>query len=225
MARVHNFSAGPAALPTSVLAEIADEMMDYRGCGMSVLEMSHRSSMYQQIIDDAEATLRRLLSIPDNYRVLFLQGGATLQFAGIPTFSPEHFARIEQKDTMKRKQFVKGMEQIAQEGAIQIFREVGGGMEEVVVGVVGVLQLEVLEYRLNTEYNVEIRMQQLPFEQLRWVQNDPDTYNLRDLDLTSDTKAVEDMKGNRLLLFTSDWAIRWAETHNETLKLSEFGNI
>ena len=64
--------------------EIADEMMDYRGCGMSVLEMSHRSSMYQQIIDDVEATLRRLLSIPDNYRVLFLQGGATLQFAGIP---------------------------------------------------------------------------------------------------------------------------------------------
>ena len=96
-----------------------------------------------------------------------------VQFAGIPTFSPEHFARIEQKDTMKRKQFVKGMEQIAQEGAIQIFREVGGGMEEVVVGVVGVLQLEVLEYRLNTEYNVEIRMQQLPFEQLRWVKNDP----------------------------------------------------
>ena len=84
MGRVHNFSAGPAALPTSVLAEIADEMMEYRGCGMSVLEMSHRSSMYQQIIDDAEATLRRLLSIPKNYRVLFLQGGATLQFAGIP---------------------------------------------------------------------------------------------------------------------------------------------
>ena len=152
-------------------------------------------------------------------------GKKKVQFAGIPTFSPEHFARIEQKDTMKRKQFVKGMEQIAQEGAIQIFREVGGGMEEVVVGVVGVLQLEVLEYRLNTEYNVEIRMQQLPFEQLRWVKNDPDTYNLRDLDLTSDTKAVEDMKGNRLLLFTSDWAVRWAETHNEELKLSEFGNI
>ena len=84
MARVHNFSAGPAALPTSVLAEIADEMMDYRGCGMSVLEMSHRSSMYQQIIDDAEATLRRLLSIPDNYRVLFLQGGASAQFSAIP---------------------------------------------------------------------------------------------------------------------------------------------
>ena len=149
------------------------------------------------------------------------------QFAyeGIPTFAPEHFARVRQLDTMKRKQFVKGVMQIAQEGAIQIFRELGAGMESVIVGVVGVLQLEVLEYRLNTEYNVEIRMQQLPFEQLRWVQNDPDTYNLRDLDLTSDTKAVEDMKGNRLLLFTSDWAVRWAETHNESLQLSEFGNI
>ena len=84
MARVHNFSAGPAALPESVLTEIADEMLDYRECGMSVLEMSHRSPMYQEIIDDAEATLRRVLNIPANYRVLFLQGGATLQFAGIP---------------------------------------------------------------------------------------------------------------------------------------------
>lgn len=84
MAHVHNFSAGPAALPQSVLAEAADELLDYRGCGMSVLEMSHRSPTYQSIIDDAEATLRRVLSIPDTYRVLFLQGGATLEFAGIP---------------------------------------------------------------------------------------------------------------------------------------------
>ncbi len=152
-------------------------------------------------------------------------GKKKVKFAGIPTFAPEHFARVEQKDTMKRKQFVKGMEQIAQEGAIQIFREVGGGMEEVYVGVVGVLQLEVLEYRLKTEYNVDIRMQQLPFEHLRWIQNDPDSYVLRDLDLTSDTKPVEDMRGNRLLLFTSPWSINWAETHNESLKLSEFGNV
>ena len=93
MARVHNFSAGPAALPTSVLAEIADEMIDYRGCGMSVLEMSHRSSMYQQIIDDVEATLRRLLSIPDNYRVLFLQDG----YMGEGCFTPQanHSGAVE----------------------------------------------------------------------------------------------------------------------------------
>ena len=146
-------------------------------------------------------------------------------YEGIPTFAPEHFARVRQIDTMKRKQFIKGINQIAQEGAIQIFQEYNTGMEEIIVGVVGVLQFEVLKYRLKNEYNVEIRMQQLPFEQLRWVKNDPDTYNLRDLDLTSDTKAVEDMKGNRLLLFTSDWAVRWAETHNEMLELSEFGNI
>ena len=220
-----NFSAGPSVLPEEVLRQAQAELLNYHGTGMSVMEMSHRSQAFSDIFQDVKARFRAALSVPDTHEILFLQGGATLQFAGIPTFSPEHFARIEQKDTMKRKQFVKGMEQIAQEGAIQIFREVGGGMEEVVVGVVGVLQLEVLEYRLNTEYNVEIRMQQLPFEQLRWIQNDPDTYVLRDLDLTSDTKAVEDMKGNRLLLFTSDWAIRWAETHNETLKLSEFGNI
>ena len=84
MARVHNFSAGPAALPASVLAEVAAELVDYRGLGMSVLEMSHRSPTYREIIDDAEAALRRLLGIPGSYRVLFLQGGATLQFAGIP---------------------------------------------------------------------------------------------------------------------------------------------
>lgn len=84
MARVHNFSAGPAALPETVLREARDELLDYAGTGMSVLEMSHRSPAYQAIIDGAEATLRRLLAIPANYRVLFLQGGATLQFAAVP---------------------------------------------------------------------------------------------------------------------------------------------
>ena len=88
---------------------------------------------------------------------------------------------VTQVDTMKRKQFVKGMEQIAQEGAIQIFRDLGSGMEEVIVGVVGVLQLEVLEYRLKNEYNVDIRMQQLPYEHLRWVLNDPDELDIKHL--------------------------------------------
>ena len=148
-----------------------------------------------------------------------------VRFAGIPTFAPEHFARVEQVDTMKRKQFVKGMEQIAQEGAIQIFRDLGAGMEEVIVGVVGVLQLEVLEYRLKTEYNVDIRMQQLPYEHIRWIENDPDTLNPRDLDLTSDTRCIEDLKGNHLLLFATEWSINWAEQHNSELRMSEFGNV
>ena len=84
MARVYNFSAGPAVLPEEVLAEAASEMLDYRGCGMSVMEMSHRSKAFGEIIENAEADLRELIGIPDNYRVLFLQGGASQQFAAVP---------------------------------------------------------------------------------------------------------------------------------------------
>mgnify|MGYP000771828142 CR=1 FL=1 len=84
MSRVYNFSAGPAVLPETVLKEVADEMMDYQGSGMSVMEMSHRSPEFQKIIDDAEKDLRDLMNIPDNYKVLFLQGGASQQFAMIP---------------------------------------------------------------------------------------------------------------------------------------------
>lgn len=84
MSRVYNFSAGPAVLPEEVLREAADEMLDYRGTGMSVMEMSHRSKAYETIINEAEADLRELMNIPDNYKVLFLQGGASQQFAMIP---------------------------------------------------------------------------------------------------------------------------------------------
>ena len=84
MSRVYNFSAGPAVLPEEVLQEAADEMLDYRGCGMSVMEMSHRSKVYDNIIKEAEADLRDLMNIQDNYKVLFLQGGASQQFAAIP---------------------------------------------------------------------------------------------------------------------------------------------
>jgi len=84
VSRVYNFSAGPAVLPEEVLKEAADEMLDYKGCGMSVMEMSHRSKTYDNIIKEAEADLRELMNIPDNYKVLFLQGGASQQFAMIP---------------------------------------------------------------------------------------------------------------------------------------------
>ncbi len=84
MSRIYNFSAGPAVLPEEVLREAAEEMMDYKGSGMSVMEMSHRSKVYDTIIKEAEADLRELMDIPDNYKVLFLQGGASQQFAMIP---------------------------------------------------------------------------------------------------------------------------------------------
>ena len=152
-------------------------------------------------------------------------GKKPVQFTGIPTFAPELFARVTQVDTLKRKQFVKGMEQLAQEGAIQIFRELGAGMESVIVGVVGTLQFEVLEQRLKSEYHVEVRRQPLPYTDIRWIVNEPGTIDIPALSLTRDTLRVEDMRGGKLLLFTSPWNIDWATDHNKELQLSEFGNV
>ena len=146
--------------------------------------------------------------------------GMDVAYAGIPTFAPEHFAAVERTDTMKRKQFEKGIMQIAQEGAIQIFHEPFSGIEEVIVGVVGVLQFEVLEYRLRTEYGVEIRRRDLPYECIRWIDSSPSSPDR--LNLTSDTKWVQDYKGNNLLLFTSSWCINWALQKNDGLLLREF---
>ena len=147
--------------------------------------------------------------------------GQKFAFKGIPTFAPEHFALVRQKDTMKRKQFVKGMNQIAQEGAIQIFHEPESGMEEVIVGVVGTLQFDVLKYRLENEYNVEIIMNTTPYQFIRWIVSDVDC---KTLDLASDTKVVADFRDNRLLLFRSEWSITWALEHNKGLELQEFGS-
>ena len=143
-----------------------------------------------------------------------------VQFEGIPTFAPEHFSLIEQKDSLKRKQFVKGVEQIAQEGAIQIFHEPNSGMERVIVGVVGVLQFEVLEHRLKNEYNVEVNRNDLPYQYIRWIKNRD--IDVKKLNLTSDTKWVQDFKGNNLLIFTSEWNINWALERNEGLILEDF---
>ena len=142
------------------------------------------------------------------------------QFDGIPTFAPEHFARVRQIDTMKRKQFIKGISQIAQEGAIQIFQEYTAGMSEIIVGVVGVLQFDVLKYRLENEYGCEIRLESLPYGFIRWV-GDPTT-DVTKLKRMNNVKAVKDMKGNPLLLFVNDWMIRMVLEDNEGLELLEF---
>ena len=133
--------------------------------------------------------------------------GKKFAFEGIPTFAPEHFARVRQIDTMKRKQFVKGINQIAQEGAIQIFQEFNTGMEEIIVGVVGVLQFDVLKYRLENEYNVDIRLETLPYEHIRWIAN---------------KEKVTDLKGNPLLLFVNSWSVGMTEDRNPGLILTEF---
>ncbi len=146
--------------------------------------------------------------------------GMKIKYEGIPTFAPEHFAKVRQMDTMKRKQFLKGVMQIAQEGAIQIFQEFNTGMEEIIVGVVGILQFDVLKFRLESEYGVEIKMEPLPYEYVRWVVETPK--NLSDLSVTTDTKRVKDLKDNPLLLFAHEWSIRTVCERNPGLKLEEF---
>ena len=148
--------------------------------------------------------------------------GNKFAFEGIPTFAPEHFARVRLLDTMKRKQFVKGVTQIAQEGAIQMFQEYKGGMEEIIVGVVGVLQFDVLKFRLENEYNVQIRLENLPYEHIRWIEN-KDEVNVDTINGTSDMKKVVDMKGNPLLLFINEWSIGMTLDRNDGLVLTEFG--
>lgn len=144
-------------------------------------------------------------------------------FEGIPTFAPEHFARVKPIDTMKRKQFIKGITQISQEGAIQVFKQPFIGVEEIIVGVVGVLQFEVLEYRLKNEYNVDIKLEKLPFSSIRWIEESP--VKGEKLSLTSDTRLVKDLKDREILLFQSEWGISWALEHNEGLVLSDIGKV
>ena len=142
-------------------------------------------------------------------------------YEGIPTFSPEHFAKVRQVDTMKRKQFLKGISQIAQEGAIQIFQEYNTGMEEIIVGVVGTLQFDVLKFRLEAEYGVEVRLESLAYEYIRWIENK--NMDVSAMSVSSDTKKVKDLKGNPLLLFVNRWSIQTALDRNKGLLLSEFG--
>ena len=141
------------------------------------------------------------------------------KFSGIPTFAPEHFCRVSAKDSMKRKQFIKGTEQIAQEGAIQIFKLPNSGMEEVIVGVVGTLQFDVFQYRMKNEYNVDLRMEMLPYEEIRRISKmgcAPE-----DLNLGSDAELLEDYKGNNLMVFSSYWAIDFTCRKNPGLELTE----
>jgi len=122
---------------------------------------------------------------------------------------------------MKRKQFIKGITEISQEGAIQVFKEIHIGIEEIIVGVVGVLQLEVLEYRMKNEYNVDMKIDNLAYRFVRWIEESK--VNVDDLIVTSDTKKVKDLKGRNLLIFQSEWSIAWAIDHNKGLLLSDIG--
>lgn len=145
--------------------------------------------------------------------------GEKIRFEGIPLFAPEHFSRIRPLDTMKRKQFIKGISQLSEEGAIQTFRDPETSQEELIVGVVGVLQFEVLEHRLRSEYNVEIKTQLLPYKYVRWLaQEDRDPAGLK---LSSSSRIALDNKGRPVLLFENEWSMRWAQENNKNLELSD----
>ncbi len=150
--------------------------------------------------------------------------GMKVEYVGIPTFAPEIFSIVEQIDSLKRKQFDKGIRQIAQEGAIQMFFLPNSGMERVYVGVVGQLQLEVLESRMQSEYGVTYNRIDTPLSIVRFAETTDGT-ELRDLNLMQSTKLVEDVKGRSLLLFTAEYEINWALDKNPSLVLKEFSQV
>ena len=145
--------------------------------------------------------------------------GKKFRYSGIPTFEPEHFMRVSPKDTMKRKQFIKGTEQIAQEGAIQIFKIPGAGLEEVIVGVVGTLQFDVFEYRMKNEYNVDLRMTSLPYDHLRLIESmdcHPD-----EIVLCTGAAVLQDFRERYLLAFDGEWSVGFLTKHNPGLVLAD----
>ncbi|HQE67256.1 MAG TPA: peptide chain release factor 3, partial [Bacillota bacterium] len=145
--------------------------------------------------------------------------GSSFKFEGIPVFAPEHFARVYTKNSLKRKQFMKGIEQISEEGAIQVFHQKDAITQEFIIGVVGILQLEVLEYRLKNEYGVDISMEHLPYRYIRWVKNpefNPETFRI-----TTDTLIVQDQSLNPVLLFQNEWSIRTVTERNNGIELAE----
>ncbi|MGI6777662.1 MAG: peptide chain release factor 3 [Acetivibrionales bacterium] len=150
------------------------------------------------------------------------QGNTSLRYEGIPVFPAEHFARIAAADSMKRKQFLKGINQLSEEGAIQVFKQLDVGIEEFIVGAVGVLQFDVLEYRLKNEYKVDIRINRLPFRYARWINSGPS--DPRNLNLSSSTMIAEDKEGRYVLLFENDWSIQWAKDKNKSLELTDIAS-
>ena len=142
-----------------------------------------------------------------------------MHFDQIPLFAPEFFNRVRPMDSMKRKQFQKGITQLAEEGAIQTFLRTETGREEFLVGVVGMLQFEVLEHRLRTEYQTEIIMEGLPFRFVRWVSKTPKPVEA--LKLTSTSGRGKDSRDRDVLLFENEWSIRLACENNEGLELKE----
>ena len=191
------------------------------GKKMRLSQPQHLMASEREIIDEAYAGDIIGVFDPGIFSIgdTVTMPGKKFRFGGIPTFAPEHFMRVSPKDTMKRKQFIKGTEQIAQEGAIQIFKLPYAGMEEVIVGVVGTLQFDVFEYRMKNEYGVDLYMSGLPYEHLRRIEACP--CPVQDLTLCMGAGVLEDFKGNYLVAFSGEWPEGYLLKHNPGLKFSD----
>jgi len=146
------------------------------------------------------------------------QTDTTLAFDPIPSFAPEFFMKISTINAMKRKQFLKGLTQLAEEGTIQVYRRPFAGAEELIVGVVGVLQFEVLEYRLIHEYGVEVKTERQPYRFIRWTNVD---FNIDKIALTMNSTVAVDAHEQPVILFQNEWSIRMLEERNKGLFLRE----
>ena len=169
-----------------------------------------------------EAWAGDIIGLPDNGTFKIgdtLTEGEKLHFRGIPSFSPEMFKYIENADPMKQKQLAKGIDQLMDEGVAQLFINQFNGRK--IIGTVGQLQFEVIQYRLENEYNVDIRLETLPYEHIRWIANKEEV-KVDKIIGTSDMKKVTDLKGNPLLLFVNSWSVGMTEDRNPGLILTEF---
>jgi peptide chain release factor 3 len=154
---------------------------------------------------------------PGQYRIGdTLAEGEDLHFESVPRFSPEFFAVVRSKDPLRRKQMEKGLEQLAEEGTIQIFQQLQMGMRDPIVGVVGALQFEVLQYRIEHEYGAKIALDRLPFSHARWVVGDK--FDARAFDWEGNRQTVQDRDGLPLVLFRDDWAMQHAEEKHPELQ-------
>lgn len=147
------------------------------------------------------------------------EDNSKVQFEDIPSFAPEHFARITIKNSLKRKQFVKGISQLSDEGSIQVYKRHNIGMEQLIIGVVGVLQFEVLEYRLKNEYGVDILIEKLPFRYIRWIKMD--NFNLDTFSIPMDSMIVQCKNKEPAIIFQNEWSIKHAEERNKGIILKE----
>jgi peptide chain release factor 3 len=149
--------------------------------------------------------------------------GELLEYEGVPRFSPEHFAGVIISDPLKRKQLKKGLDQLSEEGVVQIFQRPGRGESQPILGVVGALQFEVLEHRLKAEYNAEMKLDKLPYLRARWITSAEGVdkeipIDLEDFNLHADSLYLVDRDNLPVILFKTDWSVNWAEGKYPGLK-------